>query len=430
MLQKQTKLAKEEEDKKPKLTFDLIRQIKQAYSVSREDRPKLEGLENLFAQKVQEIEVKIGNKVDDVEYQDEVQHIKEKLKELMHKIGAANSKSKPSALYIDTMPKEPNSAPVFFDDSSSRKYIERCMEEVDKKIEKFDERIKNLEESYGKHSVELKTIYGSLSTVAPSEIITRLENEVKELAQRVDLKLSTRTKDSSPLLNYTLSSKEPKTGGVKSSSKIIINNNADKLETEKNFREVDRKIQDLRTDTFRQFDYTEDSMSKFKVAINKILERQDQSILSILTRVTTLEIRVDGLEADEAKAKTIDTGLGRGKGKAEKMQLLESLQIAEKLVQDFRNMRKEVFNKLYEIQEKDIKQKADINELKDVEAKIYQRFITYENDTKKYKNELRESIKSLQERIKKQGLTARARSPGLDIDTSAILSKRNVHGFK
>jgi hypothetical protein len=50
---------------------------------------------------------------------------------------------------------------------------------------------------------------------------------------------------------------------------------------------------------------------KFKKSCSKILERQDQSLISVLTRLTSLEIRVDSLEFDGIKTKTIDTGLGK-----------------------------------------------------------------------------------------------------------------------
>ena len=178
------------------------------------------------------------------------------------------------------------------------------------------------------------------------------------------------------------------------------------------------------------FDFTSSEFEKFKTSWNKILERQDQSLLSILTRVTSLEIRVDALEDDGIGPKTIDTGLGKSRGRAEKQQLLESLQISEKLVEDFKMMRKEVFNKLYEFQEKDLKMKANWGDLQEMETKFNEKFHTYDKETKKYKEDFKESIKNLQNRIKMQSRTTRARSPNGDIDSSAMMSKIHNKEFK
>jgi hypothetical protein len=52
------------------------------------------------------------------------------------------------------------------------------------------------------------------------------------------------------------------------------------------------------------------------------LERQDKSILSILTRVTFLECRVDSLEIGKLKAKTINTGANKDHANAEKTSTL------------------------------------------------------------------------------------------------------------
>lgn len=44
--QKQQKVLKEEEAQKPKLTHDMIRQIRQAYTTSKEDREMFKEFEN------------------------------------------------------------------------------------------------------------------------------------------------------------------------------------------------------------------------------------------------------------------------------------------------------------------------------------------------------------------------------------------------
>jgi len=146
-------------------------------------------------------------------------------------------------------------------------------------------------------------------------------------------------------------------------------------------------------------------------------------LISLLTRVTALEIRVDSLENEDIKAKTIDTGLGNKRGRIDKSQLLEALQIAEKLVNDFKQMRKEVFDKLYQITEKELKSKANATDLFEVETKFDERLNIYEKEIRKHKEAMRENIQRLQDRMSVQ-LTRRAISPDPDFDSSAILSKK------
>jgi hypothetical protein len=226
------------------------------------------------------------------------------------------------------------------------------------------------------------------------------------------------------LINYTISSPERRQASNTKQTKIIANNNEDKNETEKKMRGMNRKIEDLKTETLIQFDYSSSEFIKFKNLMGITLERQDKSILSILTRVTFLECRIDSLEIGKLKVKNINTGTIKERANAEKHQLLESLQIAEKLSEDFKKMRKEVFNKIFELQEKDLKIKANIQDIREVESRFDEKFFKYETDTKIFKDDLRYNIKQLQNRMSKQIIMPRARSPVPDMDSSAILSKR------
>ena len=54
----------------------------------------------------------------------------------------------------------------------------------------------------------------------------------------------------------------------------------------------------------------------------------------------------------------------------------------------------------------------------------------YEADTVKYKNDLKQSIKRMQDRISKQKVVEHALSLAPDMDVSAILAKRNHQGSK
>lgn len=324
---------------------------------------------------------------------------------------------------IEVGNREPESAPVQHE--ASKKFFERSFEEFDKSLKKFDQRMENLENSYGKQAIEMKTLQGQVMAAAQPQILQDIKLQLAELEHKVNSKISS-PNDRSPLLNYTIS--DPSERKDKSSKKIIINNTED-FDSQKSTRDIVRKIEDLRTDTFRQFDFVGEELKKFRTAVDKTLDRQDQSLLAILTRVTSLEIRVDGLEFDGLKKPGIDSGL-RDKGKANRQQMIESLQISEKLLEDFQIMRKEVFSKLFEIQEKHLKNKANVKDILLLENKFDERFNVYEQDTKKYKNELKESIRAMQDRIKKQNVPMRAVSPMADINSSAILSKRYNDGAK
>jgi hypothetical protein len=148
-------------------------------------------------------------------------------------------------------------------DPAAKKFIERSMAEFDKKLEKFDDRICNLELSYGNQAKDLKELKNFSLKVRDLEtkINTKAKTETKEKDKEIEI-------ERPQLINYTVSSpKERRPSGSKQPSKIIINNNADKLETEKKIREMDRKIEDLKTDTFRKFDSTSEEFLKFKTSM-------------------------------------------------------------------------------------------------------------------------------------------------------------------
>ena len=421
--QKENDTLKMEEAKKPQITFDMIKQFKQAYTIAIEDRQKLDNIESEFRLKLQELNMKVGSKLDILEFDTVSEDLKKNLKDLTIKFGLLSENRRRQSTVISNIPQELVSSSKF-DDSGIRKFIERSIDEVNKTTDSITDRIENLENSYSKFTSDIKQIKEIICGKPESNReILLLESEVKELTKKVD-KFNAET----PIINYKLTSQESKPKEIQT-SRIIINNNADKLSTEKKFRDVEKLIADLRRDTFNQFDYTEDTITKFKLSVNKILERQDQSILSILTRLTSLEIRVDGLEADGIKNKTIDTGLGKDRGRQNKQEILESLLIAQKLVEDFKELRKELIGKVYELEQAN-KTKASIYDLSQLDQKYQDRFTEYDNNTKKFKNDLINSLKKMQERISKQSLMQRPLSPAPELDTSAILSKRNINGFK
>lgn len=118
---KEENLKREEEAKQPKLTFEMIKQIKHAYSVAKEDRPKLETLENRFEIKMHELLAKIGNKTDNEEFESQIEKIKEDIKNFSNK-PIQDSKRRHSAIKV--------SSPVLQgeggeNDVALRKYIER-----------------------------------------------------------------------------------------------------------------------------------------------------------------------------------------------------------------------------------------------------------------------------------------------------------------
>jgi len=65
-----------------------------------------------------------------------------------------------------------------------------------------------------------------------------------------------------------------------------------------------------------------------------------------------------------------------------------------------------------------------------LEAKLENRLSVYEADTVKYKSDLKQSIKRMQDRISKQKVIDHAPTPAPEMDVSAILTKRNHQGSK
>ena len=293
---KQVEVKNKEKKDKPKLTHELIRQTKSAYSVSRELMSKFKNIEDDFPTKIAELNTKIRNKLDIVEFESELN----KLNDMM----AALSKQNQNLANNANKRKNSNTNKIIRDNTrqnigvvqpiddpshAMRKLIERHVDELEKRLNSHDKSLENLADEYSVQGTEIRTLMENLKIFAKQDQLKMLSKQIIILNDRIDgINGAPPITHLAPIQPTAIVKQEPK-----SPTKIVINNNADKLETEKSFRDVDRNIKKLRTDTFQKFDHTDDSITQFKKSVNKILERQDQSIISILTRVTSLEIRVD-----------------------------------------------------------------------------------------------------------------------------------------
>ena len=344
----QAQVKEQEKNKKPKLTYEMIRQIGNSYTSSIMLKDRLNSYEDEIAAKIQEINTKLGNKTDIIEFEAEMLRIKEDIEKL--------SKVKPkttvirnnSTSRVNNDSYRPNIGIVQEKpgiDPAIRKLIERHVAEINNTFQQKEQSVEKLKEEYSRQSAELKLVIENLKGLATNEQFKILNKQIIILNDRID-----NIRGSPPIIPFQSTEPDSDTKSDKKSSKIVINN-ADKIHTEKHFRDIEREIEKLRKETFTRFDATDNAFSDFKKSINKILERQDQSIISILTRVTCLEVRVDSLELDGKATKTIDTKLLGSKSNRNKAEMLEALQIAEKLLGDFKVMREEVYGKLYEIQE-------------------------------------------------------------------------------
>lgn len=456
--EKQLEAKKREESEKPKLTQELIRQIKLSYGYSRENKEKLGKLESSSEMSIQEILVKLGNKIDLIDYESEINRIKERLSMMWQKIGSFKS-SNPSQVTSSKEP-EPSDQMLFPPENVEQKALikklQRSLNELRGNIDHLNNRADNLQISYSKQQESIKTLTSTLNMKELKKNLNTLSDRLVSLESQPPPEAPAPIPDPTPprkssishsksskaptpksstpraskpaLINYTVSTPWERSQQL-APSRIIINNNAPKLETEKSLNDLDRKIDDITKELRKLIDTNENEFQKFKTSACKILERQDQSILSILTRVTALEVRVDSLENEDLKGKTIDTGLGKKRGRVDKGQLLEALQIAEKLVEDFKVMRKEVFDRLYQITEKELKGKASRRELLEIETRFEERFRGFDKDAERFRDGFKQSIQRLQDRISVQR-TRRATSPDGDFDSSAILSKRRDKEFK
>lgn len=110
--------------------------------------------------------------------------------------------------------------------------------------------------------------------------------------------------------------------------------------------------------------------------------------------------------------------------------MLEALQIAEKLVADFKAMRQEVYSRLYDIQENGLNKKADHDHVHQMETQMQNGFEKLHVSHRKYKDDMAQSIRNITERMKKQTFMNMAASPNPEIDASAMLSKRHDKGSK
>lgn len=95
-------------------------------------------------------------------------------------------------------------------------------------------RIDNLEDAYGKHSNMMREMQRNNEGGA-NDVVKLLELQVNDISNRLTNLSANKPllEPKSPIINYTISSKDSKSIASKQPSRIIINNNADKLETEK-----------------------------------------------------------------------------------------------------------------------------------------------------------------------------------------------------
>lgn len=434
--QKEIDALKDEDSKKPKLTFEMVKQLRTSYMISTDLKSKFDKLDGDFVVKFLELQTKVGNKLDILEFETNLEWLNEKIEKLSKNVGqnVITQRKRSTSKLIKDLPEHRNSVMIpgqSMSDTAIRTLVDRNIAEVMKTIDITNASLNSLKEEYAKQSGDIKLIISNLGSLVKAEQLKMVHKQVILLNDRVDGIVGA---PPSMSMKPFYSSPEPEKAQTPTVNRIIINNNSEKLETEKQFRDVERTIKTLRNDTFKHFDYTEDSFVQYKNAISKILERQDQSLLSLLTRITSIEIRVDSLELDDKNfglSRSVKPDYNNPKNsKQQKGEILEALTIAQKLVEDFQTMRKEIYTKIYEISEGELKNKADLDLVKELEASLKNGLQKLETNQSKSKNEFLQNIKNLSERVSKQSFLNRAASPNPEIDSSAILSKRYDNGSK
>lgn len=434
--QKEIDALKDEDSKKPKLTFEMVKQLRTSYMISTDLKSKFDKLDGDFVVKFLELQTKVGNKLDILEFETNLEWLNEKIEKLSKNVGqnVITQRKRSTSKLIKDLPEHRNSVMIpgqSMSDTAIRTLVDRNIAEVMKTIDITNASLDSLKEEYAKQSGDIKLIISNLGSLVKAEQLKMVHKQVILLNDRVDGIVGA---PPSMSMKPFYSSPEPEKAQTPTVNRIIINNNSEKLETEKQFRDVERTIKTLRNDTFKHFDYTEDSFVQYKNAISKILERQDQSLLSLLTRITSIEIRVDSLELDDKNfglSRSVKPDYNNPKNsKQQKGEILEALTIAQKLVEDFQTMRKEIYTKIYEISEGELKNKADLDLVKELEASLKNGLQKLETNQSKSKNEFLQNIKNLSERVSKQSFLNRAASPNPEIDSSAILSKRYDNGSK
>lgn len=434
--QKEIDALKDEDSKKPKLTFEMVKQLRTSYMISTDLKSKFDKLDGDFVVKFLELQTKVGNKLDILEFETNLEWLNERIEKLSKNVGqnVITQRKRSTSKLIKDLPEHRNSVMIpgqSMSDTAIRTLVDRNIAEVMKTIDITNASLNSLKEEYAKQSGDIKLIISNLGSLVKAEQLKMVHKQVILLNDRVDGIVGA---PPSMSMKPFYSSPEPEKAQTPTVNRIIINNNSEKLETEKQFRDVERTIKTLRNDTFKHFDYTEDSFVQYKNAISKILERQDQSLLSLLTRITSIEIRVDSLELDDKNfglSRSVKPDYNNPKNsKQQKGEILEALTIAQKLVEDFQTMRKEIYTKIYEISEGELKNKADLDLVKELEASLKNGLQKLETNQSKSKNEFLQNIKNLSERVSKQSFLNRAASPNPEIDSSAILSKRYDNGSK
>jgi hypothetical protein len=94
--------------------------------------------------------VKLGNKIDSIEVEAEIEKVKKRIEECWQSLGRLNATQRTPEIKTDNLPVKtipakiiPPSGPT--NDTATRKFIERSLGAFDKKMEKCDDRIHNLE---------------------------------------------------------------------------------------------------------------------------------------------------------------------------------------------------------------------------------------------------------------------------------------------
>lgn len=67
--QKEIDALKDEDSKKPKLTFEMVKQLRTSYMISTDLKSKFDKLDGDFVVKFLELQTKVGNKLDILEFE-------------------------------------------------------------------------------------------------------------------------------------------------------------------------------------------------------------------------------------------------------------------------------------------------------------------------------------------------------------------------
>ena len=322
------------------------------------------------SQDISELKDQLPEKVDCDVFDQEINYIKELLKQLMEGKDADIKMPPPPAASSGMSTKDQNKMKEMM---AKIPELEKMLQDVLERLKRAENNIENHDKNIKDHDKEIEKIWDELAKKANQsdlkDLFDRLNNLERDL-EKVISALNSMSNSKAPVLSTTPTN------------------------SDKRFDALEKKVEEIRNDInngLRDLGKQLNEVNERCSNSEKEIEKLKNDLLKLMKKVNDLELKIDTILKMGNNNNTQVSGVDPEK-------LDELKKILNDLRNDYRNFKNEVFDKFNQTDE-ELSKKADKEDLEKLKKMLMDKLKDLENALNKTKSDLKRALKILNEKV-------------------------------